>query len=239
MGYSTRGGTMDELIGLGLYTPSEAGRLLHIPGAKIVRWLRGHTITDRNYAPLWRSQVQLEDGRVYLGFRDLMEVRVADKFIAEGISSQRIRAAIMLAQQLIGDDRPLSTDRFRTDGRDIFFKVIEKDEHGQERERLLNLFRKQYEFKQIIEPLLRTIDFDPHGLPFKWWPLGRRENIVVDPMRAFGQPIDADSSVPTRILAQAGHINGVAAAARAYGVAVTSVRRAMHFESTMEIKAAA
>jgi hypothetical protein len=239
MRYSTRGGRMDQLIGLGLYTPAEAGRLLHISGAKIVRWLRGHNISDQNYAPLWRSQVQLDDGRVYLGFRDLMEVRVADKFIGEGVSPQRIRAAIKLAQQLIDDDRPLSTDRFRTDGRDIFFEVIEKDEHGQERERLLNLFRRQYEFRQIIEPLLRTIDFDPRGLPFKWWPLGRRENIVVDPTRSFGQPIDAVSSVPTRILAQAAHVNGVVAAARAYDVPATSIRRAIHFESTMEIKAAA
>jgi hypothetical protein len=230
---------MDQLIGLGLYTPAEAARLLHIPGAKIVRWLRGHSISDHSYAPLWKSQVQLEDGRVYLGFRDLMEVRVADKFIGQGVSPQRIRAAIKLAQQLIRDDRPLSTDRFRTDGRDIFFQVIEKDEHGQERERLLNLFRRQYEFKQIIEPILKTIDFDPHGLPYKWWPLGRREHIVVDPTRSFGQPIDAVSAVPTRVLALAAEVNGVAAAALAYNVAETSVRRAMHFEATMEMRTAA
>jgi hypothetical protein len=168
-----------------------------------------------------------------------MEVRVADKFIGEGVSPQRVRAAIQLAQQLIGDDHPLSTDRFRTDGRDIFFKVIEKDEHGDERERLLNLFRRQYEFKQIIEPLLRTIDFDSHGLPNKWWPLGRRESIVVDPARSFGQPIDALSSVPTKVLAQAGRVNGIAAAARAYDVPEAAIRRATHFESTMETKAAA
>jgi hypothetical protein len=230
---------MDQLVGLGLYTPAEASRLLRVPTAKIVRWLRGHTISGHSYAPLWQPQVKLEDDRVYLGFRDLMEVRVADKFIAEGVSPQRVRAAIDLAQQLIGDDRPLSTDRFRTDGRDIFLKVIEKDDHGHERERLLNLFRRQYEFKQIIEPLLKTIDFDPHGLPNKWWPMGRRENIVVDPTRSFGQPIDALSSVPTRVLAQAGQTNGIVAAARAFDVPESAVRRAINFECTMETKAAA
>src|SRR5258708_1869559 len=116
---------MDNLIGMGVYTPAEAGRLLHVPSAKIVRWLRGHGIGDRTYDPLWTSQVDLDDGHVYLGFRDLMEVRIADKFISYGMSPQRIRAAIQLAREVLGEDRPLSTDRFRTDGRDIFFRVVE------------------------------------------------------------------------------------------------------------------
>jgi hypothetical protein len=230
---------MNQLIGVGLYTPAEAGRLLHVRPQKIVRWLRGHMIGDQRYDPLWPPQVDLDDGHIYLGFRDLMEVRIADKFISFGVSPQRVRSAIQLAQQLMGEDRPLSTDRFRTDGRDIFFQVIETDEHGQERERLLNLFRRQYEFKQIIEPLLKGIEFDDHGAPFLWWPLGRRKNVVVDPARSFGQPIDAVSSVPTRILAFAGRRDGVSMAARMYEVAVASVKRAIEFEIAMEAQAAA
>jgi hypothetical protein len=112
---------MDKLIGVGLYTPAEAGRLLNIPATKITRWLRGHQIGKRAYEPLWTSQVDIGDGRIYLGFRDLMEVRIADKFISLGLTPQRVRAAIRSAREMIGEDRPLSTDRFRTDGRDIFF----------------------------------------------------------------------------------------------------------------------
>lgn len=230
---------MDQLIGIGLYTPAEAGRLLHVSPQKIVRWLRGHAIGDQLYDSLWSPQVNLNDGRVYLGFRDLMEVRIADKFIGYGVSPQRVRSAIELAKQMMGEERPLSTDRFRTDGRDIFFQVIETDEHGHERERLLNLFRRQYEFKQIIEPLLKGIEFDSRGAPFLWWPLGRRKNIVVDPARAFGQPIDAASSVPTRVLALAGRREGLSMAARIYDVATASVKRAMDFENMMETQAAA
>ncbi len=230
---------MDGLIGIGLYTPAEAGRLLHIPATKISRWLRGHQIGQRQYAPLWTPQVDLDDGRVYLGFRDLMEARIADTFIGHGVSPQRIRGAIELARQIMSEERPLSTDRFRTDGRDIFFRVIETDEHGERRERLLNLFRQHYDFRQIIEPLLKTIEFDEHGSPSQWWPLGRRGYILIDPTRAFGQPIDSVSSVPTSVLAAAGQQEGVAGAARAYDVPPASVRRAMDFETTMEWRAAA
>lgn len=229
---------MDTLIGMGLYTPSEAGRLLHVPAAKIARWLRGHHVGTRQYAPLWKPQVDLDDGHIYLGFRDLMEVRIADKFINLGVSPQRIRAAVQLAREAIGEDRPLSTDGFRTDGRDIFLRVFERDEHGEERERLLNLFRRQYEFRQIVEPLLKSIDFD-RGAPFRWWPLGRRANVLVDPARAFGQPIDAMTSVPTAVLAAAGRQEGIDGAARAYDVPQASIRRAMEFEGTMEQRAAA
>jgi len=230
---------MDKLIGVGLYTPAEAGRLLHIPAAKITRWLRGHKVGEHEYKPLWTSQVDIDDGRTYLGFRDLMEVRIADKFISLGVSPQRVRAAIQLAQEMIGDDRPLSTDRFRTDGRDIFLRVVETDEHGEERERLLNLFRRQFEFKQIIEPLLKTIDFDSRGAPLQWWPSGKRAGILIDPARSFGQPIDAVTSVPTAVLAAAGRLEGIERTAHAYAVPLASVKRAIEFEKTLEQRAAA
>jgi len=230
---------MSELIGLGLYTPAEAGRLLHVAASKISRWLRGHHIGNQQYGPLWTPQVNLNDGRIYLGFRDLMEVRVANEFISLGVSPQRVRAAIKLACEIMGENRPLSTTRFRTDGRDIFFQVVETDENGDQRERLLNLFRRQYEFRQIIEPLLKTVEFDDQGIPSSWWPLGRRANVVVDPGRSFGQPIDSASGVPTAILAMAGRREGVAAAAQAYDVSAASVRHAIRFEATMEEQAAA
>jgi hypothetical protein len=221
---------MSELVGVGLYTPAEASRLLRMSASKIVRWLRGHRIGGRDYPALWSPQVDLGDGRIYLGFRDLMEARVADAFIEQGVPAQRIRRAIAFARDLLGVEKPLSADRFRTDGRDIFLRIIETDEHGQERERLLNLFRSQYEFRQVIEPLLMTVDFN-RGAPVSWWPSGRRAQIVVDPARAFGQPIEATTSIPTAVLAAAANANGIAGAARAFEIPEAAVRRALAFES--------
>ncbi|MEX1107558.1 MAG: hypothetical protein WEC00_01480 [Dongiaceae bacterium] len=230
---------MEELIGVGVYTPAEAGRLLHVRPSKIIRWLRGHAIGDHEYAPLWTPEVNLGDDRIFLGFRDLMEVRVADAFIRAGVPAIRIRKAIDLAREIMERDHPLSTNQFRTDGREIFLTVIEKDEQGEERERLLNLFRRQYEFKGIIEPVLKTVEFDQEGNPFLWWPAGRRLNVVVDPARSFGQPIDAASSVPTVVLAAAAQQEGIQGAARAYAVTPASIRRAVEFEQSFNLKKAA
>lgn len=226
---------MDDLIGIGLYTPAEAERLTGVAASKIGRWLRGHSANGRHYNPLWHSQVILDDGRTYLGFQDLMEVRVADAFIAKGVSAQRIRAAIELARDVYGHDRPLSTDRFRTDGKDIFLRVLRNESGAEEREHLLETFSRQYAFAEIINPSLKGVEFDEGGKPSAWWPRGRKGQIVIDPDRSFGQPIDSVSSVPTAVLAGAGRSEGVARAARAFAVSTSSIRRAIDFENELEL----
>lgn len=230
---------MVELVGIGLYTPAEAARLVSVPSGKISRWLRGHSANGRDYDPLWLPQVDLGDGKTYLGFRDLMEIRVAAAFITAGVSAQRVRAAIEMAREIVGIDRPLSTDRFRTDGCDIFLRVVEQDDDGHERARLLNTFRRQYAFAEIIDPSLKGVEFDEAGIPMLWRPRGKRGLIVVDPARSFGQPIDEPSSVPTAVLAAAGRQEGIDMAARAYEVAPASVRRAMAFEDELGTRLAA
>lgn len=223
-----------RLVGTGLYTPAEAGRLLHLAPGKLSRWLRGHTMKGTRYERLWAPQVNIGDGHIYLGFRDLMEARVVDAFIRQGISAIRIRRAIQVAADMIAESHPLATNRFRTDGREIFLQVIETDEHGHERERLLNLFQRQYEFRGIIEPILKTVDFGNEGDPLQWWPHGRRAGIVVDPTRSFGTPIEATTSVPTSILAEAARVLGTTGAAASYDVGETAVRRALDFEHALE-----
>lgn len=227
-----------DLVGVGLYTPAEAARLTAIPASKLVRWLNGHNAHGVHYTPLWRSQIDLEDGHTYLGFRDLMEARVADMLIKEGISAQRVRSAILLAQQIVNDERPLSTHQFKTDGRSIFLKTIEKGERGEEVERLLNLINKQYGFSSIISPLLKNVEADDNGAPARWWPAGRQGKIVVDPQRSFGQPIDYTSGIPTIILAEAAKYHGLKVAARDYEVSEASILRAVKFER-IELKTAA
>lgn len=230
---------MAQMIGIGLYTPADAARLLAVPASKISRWLRGHHANGRDYAPLWVPQVDIGDGRLYLGFRDLMEARVASAFIAAGVSAQRVRTAIQLAREVLGMDRPLSTDKFRTDGRDIFLQVVERDSDGQERAQLINTFRRQYAFAEIIAPSFKGVEFDNAGTPILWRPRGKSGQILIDPARSFGQPIDEPSSVPTTVLANAGKQQGVEGAARAYEVLPASVRRAMAFEADLGARFAA
>jgi uncharacterized protein (DUF433 family) len=219
----------DNLVGIGLYTPAEASRLLSIPAGKIVRWLRGHEVKGTRYERLWRPQVDLGDGRIYLGFRDLMELRTAAAFMSAGVSAIMIRKAIAEARKYVDDERPLSTTRFRTDGRSIFLEIAGQDDDA----KLLDLFRQQYAFKRIVEASLKGVEFD--GIvPVRWWPLSKQDQILIDPERSFGQPIDAQSGVPTASLAAAAHAEGSAErAAKIWRVPVQAVRRAIKFEESI------
>lgn len=227
--------TPTSLVGIGLYTPGEASRLLAVPAAKISRWLRGHDIDDQHYDQLWRPQVDLGDGHVYLGFRDLMEVRVASAFIERGLSAQKVRRAIELARKMVGEERPLSTAKFRTDGRTVFLQLTKEDGS----DAMVDLFLQQHVFREIIEPSLKNIDF-VDGIPARWWPNGKQARIVVDPRRSFGQPIESESNIPATVLNAAAEAEGSAeAAAKVWQVSVASVRRAVEFQRTQTRRLAA
>jgi hypothetical protein len=190
----------------------------------------------KHYEPLWTPQVDLGEEGLFLGFRDLMEARVAAAFIEQGLSPQRVRQAIVLARQFIADEHPLSTRSFRTDGRSVFLQVVEAD--GQTR--LIDLFRQQYAFRDIVERSLKNVDYSQDGIPSLWWPLGRDKSIVVDPARSFGQPIEAETAVPADISASAARAEGSPeAAARVWDVPLRAVKRAMAFESEMARRKAA
>jgi uncharacterized protein (DUF433 family) len=164
-----------------------------------------------------------------------MEVRVASAFIDRGLSPQKVRRAIEIARGIIGEERPLSTAKFRTDGRTVFLQLIKEDGSDE----MLDLFRSQHVFREIIEPSLKNIDF-VDGIPSRWWPNGKQARIVVDPQRAFGQPIEADSSVPAAVLAAAAKAEGSEeAAAKVWSVPIAAVRRAVDFQKRFDQRLAA
>jgi uncharacterized protein (DUF433 family) len=163
---------------------------------------------------------------VELGFRDLVELRFVARFLAVGVSLHSIRRAIAIGRDLVWDERPLSTARFRTDGRTVFPQVSQETEEPT----LIDLLRKQYVFNRIVEPSFRDIDFND-GVPGRWWPMSHRSQAVVDPLRNFGHPILTDSGIPTRVLADAVHIEGsIAMLARIYALPLAAVRDAIAFE---------
>lgn len=220
----------DGLLGVGLYTPAEAARLLRVPAGKIVRWLRGHEVNGKWYDRLWQPQIQLGDEKIYLGFRDLMELRTAHAFMQAGVSAIMIRRAIIEAQKYVDEERPLSTTKFLTDGRSIFLEIA--DESGDTK--LLDLFKRQYAFKRIVEASLRGVEFEGIS-PVRWWPANRSRKILVDPQRSFGQPIESESGVPTAVLAAAVKAEGtIEAAARVWQVSVQSIARSIRFEGELK-----
>jgi uncharacterized protein (DUF433 family)/DNA-binding transcriptional MerR regulator len=232
-----------DALGRGAYSAVESLRLLNfnrpgLPPARrvsrhtVARWLRGYSHGEdraNRSEPLWKPDYQNEDDQIELSFRDLIELRFVKSFRDLGIGLKTIRDCYHRAVDEVQDERPFSTQRFRTDGRTIFLDITEKDHDG----RMIDLKKRQQVFRTIIEPSLRDLEFDASAVA-RWYPLGKgHRSIVIDPTRSFGRPI-VQRGVPTEILAEAVKLEGSAdAVASLYEVPKADVLAAVEFEQRL------
>lgn len=212
-----------ESFGVGAYTLAEASRLLVIPKPTLSRWLFGYSYDHHGpkirQEPLWRAQYGVDQEEPIFGFRDLLEARIVRGFRAAGLSLPVIRKCLTLARQVAKDDHPFSSRRFQTDGKTLF---VEQDDG------LLDLRTRQRAFQKVIEPSFKDLDYDTKAAA-RWWLFKR--SILLDPERAFGQPIVAEGGVLTSRLAQAYKAEGsVERVAEIYELRPTLVRDALAFE---------
>ena len=217
-------------IGVGFYTVPEAARLLKIPARNINRWLGGYSHRHKGVnvliAPLWIPQLPRIDGHIEIGFRDLIELRFIQALIKAGLGLKSIRHCIDDARRCVADDRPFSTRRFQTDGRSIFLDTIRQSGDSE----LLDLKKNQYVLKQIIERSFKDLDIEDDTVA-RWRPFHGKETIIVDPARAFGQPIAGEYGVSTIALADAVVAEGsIERVAEIYEVSAAVVRDAVKFE---------
>ncbi|MCW3784196.1 helix-turn-helix domain-containing protein [Defluviimonas salinarum] len=222
-----------EFVGVGLYTITDAAQLLKAPPRTIRRWMEGYDYSRegerRHVEPLWRPDLPEIDGEVEISFRDLIELRFVRAFTEIGLGLKAIRNCLDVARDCIGSDRPFSTGRFRTDGKTIFLESLGHSEDP----KLLDLRKTQYVFRDVVEQTFRDLDLED-DMVARWRPYRGKETIVVDPARAFGQPIATAFGVPTIVLFEAARAEGSAARAAAlYEVDPAVVRDAVRFHEEL------
>ena len=119
----------------------------------------------------------------YASFLDLIDLLFVKRFLDHGISLQRIRKALDEAHS-VATGHHFAQRTFFTDGHNIYLKV--KEQGGA----ILELLSGgQWAIAPIIEQLAHQIEFDKtSGFAQRWYPLGRGQPIVIDPLISFGQP---------------------------------------------------
>jgi uncharacterized protein (DUF433 family) len=188
-------------FGKGIYTLLTAAKILKMNPRKMRRWIKGYTyyknMEYRSSKPLIKTEFDYDPDDVIISFLDLTELLFINTFIEYGINIQKIRKAAITASGLLNTSHPFAIRKMFTDGKSIFAEIAQKEKDTS----LLDLIKKQYQFEKIIEPLLyKCIDFDKHDYAERWWPLGKKENIVLDPSRNMGQPILNDYNIRTELI---------------------------------------
>lgn len=222
-----------SLIGTGLYTPAEAARLTKVPTSRLRRWMCGNKRRNGEQdvfdPPLWHSEVPEVDGSLYLGFRDLIELRLVDGFRQQNISLPYLRKVVEAARRLVGDTHPFSTTKFKTDGRRLFFEIVESTREPQ----LIEVLSGQHAFHAIVSKGLQDVEFDG-GSASLWRPNDGNGEVVIDPSRSFGQPILDRYGTPTSAIRLA-YASGraVREIENDYEIDEKAIRAALRFEDRL------
>lgn len=205
-------------IGIGVYTLQEASLYSCVSPQRLSRWVFG----ARNCSPVIKSL--LASDRL-LSFYDLVQAKAIDVARKEGISLQKIRQAIGVAQDEYSVEFPLARQH----------KLLYYD--GELHIKLNGIFqvsgrrRHQMLSNEIVEPFAKDLHFDEEGLAFMWTPFSRfRRCIVLDPKRQFGQPLVEGTGYTADVLSTSFKAEGShEAAAEAYNVEVDDIKIAVAY----------
>jgi len=220
---------------LGIYSVSDAARITGVHPRQIRGWLQGYPQRHgkSRAAPILHRQHELRDGELALGFLDLLEVaflgqisRAAERQ-GRSLSWRALRSASDTARRMLRTEHPFAAKRIHTDGRSIFLEA--QKETGDPA--LYDLVADNFAIYDVLaSSFVATIDYEDDQ-PRRWTPDGRFRRIQVDPRRAFGRPIEAESGVPAETLfdawrAEKGNADKVAAW---FGTDREGVEEAVHY----------
>ena len=208
-----------------LYGFADADYLANVSRGTAQRWLAGYAYYDTRgqqvVLPPVTPGVHREES---VSFADLVEIAAIGRLKETGFSLRMIREIVRNCQEILGMPRPLTTLRFKTDGREIF---VDRGDV------LLEVGRnkRMRAWSEVLKPFLQELDYDANQLVARWWPLGRSTPVVIDPQYGFGFPVVAKSGVRTEIILErfrAGDLKEQISAD--FNIEQVHVERALQFE---------
>lgn len=183
-----------------LYTLAEAARFLGVPTSTFATWAKGYVRRPPGRPSVVGKPIvtSVEAPRNYpsIPFIGLAEGMVLAAFRRGGVSLQHIRRAVSILDREIGIDHALASRRVYTDGAVILFDYADA-EHVAELAGLTEVVSRQRVFASVVREYLQRIEYAKDGWAEQLAsPATRDRIVVVDPRRAFGQPIFVRGAAP-------------------------------------------
>jgi len=171
----------DPRFSVGLLDMTDAARFLGIPRVTFHRWARGYP----HGGPLLHV-LPPAPGRAQVPFIAVTEAHVLEALRLAGVRPAKIRPALKQLQAEFGREYALLSPNLATDGIDVLWDFSRTSE-GQG---LMVGHTGQLVMREIVEDYLRYVIWAEDGYPRA---LELRHcqpsKVVLDPYRAFGQPV--------------------------------------------------
>jgi len=220
------GANLSDLLGIGIYTVSEAAKYARVPTTKLARWILG---TSRS-RPVVIAQIDPSKNTdrwvTFLDFIQCMAIRDI-RIYWPNIHLDKIRSTIDMARQKFNIEYPFAmkhaTYRF---GDQIILEIP-----GYGTIEATGPHKSQLNMRRVIEQYLEDLSWDAKGLAAKYTPFSfRGHDIVLDPSIQFGEPTVNPGRYTVSTLCNAYEAEGgYDAAAKAYGVPKEAVEAAMRY----------
>ncbi len=162
-----------------MYSFQEVARLSGISVSTVRNWLFGYTVEERKVSPL----VKASPDATCCSFLNLVEIMVAARFRkAEGTKYEVVKRTYENAKQLYSLDHPFASDlRLQAIGGHIVHMIKAKGS--------LQAIDtpEQFTLPDLVKEAMEQLEFELE-LASKWYPVGKKIPIVVDPYISAGVP---------------------------------------------------
>lgn len=184
----------DPRFNTGLLDVSDAARFLGIPRSTLRRWAHGYA----HGAPLLHVIDVAGRREAQVTFAAMAEAHVLEALRLAGVRVSKIRPALNQLAERFGREYVLLAPNLATDGIDVLWDYS-RTEEGQD---LMEGSTGQIVMREIVEDYLRYLTWADDGYPrmLKFRHCQPSE-VVIDPYRAFGQPIFEGSRTRVRDVA--------------------------------------
>lgn len=192
-------------LNTGIYTAGDVAALLREDTRTVRRWAFGYHGSARTgrveRPPLIRTELPPAEGQRALTFVELVELLYVRAFHDLGVSWSSIREAARVAAQLFASRHPFALRQVYLDPDSVLYGAIAEADGS---EALIQLRgHGQLAFPQVVKPYLDQLEFGVDDVASRWWPMGRRGGVLVDPRIALGAPIVEEVGIRAETLAGA------------------------------------
>lgn len=181
--------TMKPELGKGIYSIPDAAVILDMPTEKVRRWVKKYWELEFVKADLSKNEYTWGKQRdKAFHFHTLIEIIAVDSFREIGVSFPKIKLAHEQLSSLLKTKYPFAHAELMSDGKRIFYELDRS---------LLELNEKQqFSFTKLVAPYCKKIDFqEKTHLAERFWPLGKKHQVVVDPHHCFGRPVISGTNI--------------------------------------------
>lgn len=177
-------------LGYGIYTIPDIANILNLKYHKVERLLNEYW--DKRFVNALGKKYSWAIGKTKaVSFHTLVEFYIFFQLKESGVSTQEILKAHKELSEMYNTAFPFAVSKIIQDiscaGRKIVFKTKKGDYINLDSTKQLNL--------GFIQEFAKKLVFDANNLAEKFYPLGKKNSVVVDPHHQFGQPVISETNI--------------------------------------------